>query len=172
MSGAGVEITGIESALSRLSEASERLENPYDLFAAIGAAGVSATRRRFETETGPGGSPWPMSIRAMMQGGRTMTESARLVNSIFWAADQRSARWGTNVIYAAIHQTGGTIRAKTAKALFFRIGGQAVQVQSVTIPPRPFLGIDEDDAAEIEATALDFLNDAFGGDGGGGDAAA
>jgi phage virion morphogenesis protein len=169
MTGVSVEITGLEPALRALSEASERLENPYPMFAAIGAAGVSATQRRFETESGPGGSPWPMSIRAMMQGGRTMTDSGRLAASIFWDADARSARWGTNVIYAAIHQLGGVIRAKDAKVLFFRIGGQAVQVQSVTIPARPFLGIDQDDAAEIEATALDFLRGAFGG---GGDASA
>jgi phage virion morphogenesis protein len=169
MTGVSLEIDGLQTALTRLSEASEALENPIELFQAIGAGGVAATQRRFETETAPGGTPWPMSIRAMMQGGRTMTDTGRLVGSIFYDADARSVRWGTNVLYAAIHQLGGTIRAKNAKALFFRIGGQAVQVQSVTIPARPFLGIDEDDAAEIEATALDFLRGAFGG---GGDAVA
>lgn len=50
-------------------------------------------------------------------------------------------RWGSqNVRYALIHELGGTITAKTAKALAIPLpdGGVAF-VQSVTIPARPYL---------------------------------
>jgi HK97 gp10 family phage protein len=47
---------------------------------------------------------------------------------------------GTNVIYAAIHEFGGVIRAKNAKALRFRTkDGQWHTVKSVTIPARPYM---------------------------------
>ena len=46
---------------------------------------------------------------------------------------------GTNVIYAAIHEFGGTIKAKNAKALVFKIDGEFVTVKSVVIPPRPYM---------------------------------
>ena len=46
---------------------------------------------------------------------------------------------GTNVIYAAIHEFGGTIKAKNAKALQFEIDGEFVTVKSVYIPPRPYM---------------------------------
>jgi hypothetical protein len=49
--------------------------------------------------------------------------------------------WGArDVRYALIHELGGVIKAKTAKALKFRgADGTFVQVQSVTMPKRPYL---------------------------------
>lgn len=48
--------------------------------------------------------------------------------------------WGTrDVRYALIHELGGTIKPVQAKALAFEIDGQFIQVQSVTIPARPYL---------------------------------
>lgn len=50
--------------------------------------------------------------------------------------------WGSrDVRYALIHELGGVIRPQTAKALVFEPapGAGLVQVQSVTIPPRPYL---------------------------------
>lgn len=46
---------------------------------------------------------------------------------------------GTNKKYAAIHEHGGTIRAKSAPYLHFKAGGQWVKTKEVTIPARPFL---------------------------------
>jgi phage gpG-like protein len=108
-----------------------------------------------------------MSIRALLQGGRTMTDTGRLAASITHEADEAGVAIGTNVAYGAIHQTGGTITAKTSSGLRFRVGGQWVTKQSVTIPARPFLGIDEDDEKEIEAISARFLAAAFGEEGNG-----
>jgi phage gpG-like protein len=47
---------------------------------------------------------------------------------------------GTNVIYAAIHEFGGVIKAKKAKALRFKTkDGNWVFTKSVTIPARPYM---------------------------------
>jgi phage gpG-like protein len=48
---------------------------------------------------------------------------------------------GTNMVYAAIHEFGGTIRAKNAEFLAFRLdGGRYVMTKEVQIPARPYLG--------------------------------
>jgi phage virion morphogenesis protein len=60
---------------------------------------------------------------------------------------------GTNKEYAAIHQFGGVIRPKTAKAL--NVGGRAVK--KVTIPARPFLGVSNQDKENILDAVLDHM---------------
>ena len=126
----------------------------------IGEMLVSSAQQRFNQERGPDGHPWPKSIRAEDEGGQTMTDTARLKNSITYKAKPEGVAYGTNVKYAAIHQYGGTIRAK-GKKLKFRIGKRWAQKASVTIPPRPFLGISKDDQEEIEAIVKDHLEEAL-----------
>jgi HK97 gp10 family phage protein len=47
---------------------------------------------------------------------------------------------GTNVVYAAIHEFGGIIRARKAKALRFKTkDGKWHTVKSVTMPARPYM---------------------------------
>ncbi len=48
--------------------------------------------------------------------------------------------WGSrDARYALIHELGGVIVPKRAKALVFEIGGQVVRVMKVVIPARPYL---------------------------------
>lgn len=46
---------------------------------------------------------------------------------------------GTNKVYGAIHEFGGTIVPKNAKSLRFPIGGKWVTTQKVIMPKRPWL---------------------------------
>ena len=46
---------------------------------------------------------------------------------------------GTNKVYGAIHEFGGTIVPKNAKSLRFQVGGRWVTTQKVKIPKRPWL---------------------------------
>ena len=46
---------------------------------------------------------------------------------------------GRGVPYAAIHETGGKIRAKNARYLHFKGSLGWVRTEEVTMPPRPFL---------------------------------
>jgi HK97 gp10 family phage protein len=58
---------------------------------------------------------------------------------------------GTNIIYARIHELGGTIKAKKGQYLKFFIKGKFIQVKQVTIPARPYLTpAIEDNVTEIE----------------------
>lgn len=156
----GVDDEPVRDALARLLAAGEDLTPAMD---AIGGALVLSTEERFEFERAPGGSPWPPSIRALLTGGKTLSESGRLGDSITHEADSDSVRVGTNVRYAKTHQFGATIRAKTAKTLAFFIPGLGWRRKvSVRIPPRPFLGIDDDDRGRIGEELTDYLRDAAG----------
>ena len=80
----------------------------------------------------------------------TLTKAGHLSGSISARHGPDFAEWGVNRIYAAIHQFGGTIRPKNSKALRFALaGGGFATVKSVTMPARPFLGLSDDDKADI-----------------------
>jgi len=152
-----MEIDGAESAIAALDGILQRASNPRGLFDNIGASLVASTQYRFETGKGPDGSPWPVSIRAAFEGGKTLLDSTRSLSSITHNATETFVEVGTNVIYAAIHQLCGVIRPVTAKFLFFKAGGSFVTKSEVTIPARPFLGLDEDDKEEIVLIGEDWL---------------
>jgi phage virion morphogenesis protein len=162
MSGFSIELTGHEAALSQLGSAVDRLEHPAPLFDLIGAMLVTSTEDRFERETDPEGNPWPPSIRALTTGGKTLTDTAYLRNSLEHVASDDGVEVGTNVPYAAIHQVGGTIRPVTARKLVFEIAGRTVFADEVTIPKRAFLGLDDADEAAIADLAEDYVLEPFG----------
>ena len=111
------------------------LKTPRAVFDQIGRSLVSATRLRFERETAPDGKPWLKSIRALATGGQTLTDKGTLRRSITHnvTADGQGVEVGSNLVYAAIHQ----------------FGGQAGRGLSVTLPARPYLGIDDRDRRNV-----------------------
>lgn len=147
------------ATLSDLLAASQDLTPAME---GIGSYLVFSTQQRFEDQRGPDGTPWPPSIRAQLEGGVTLTKSARLKQSQTYQASSRSVEAGTNVIYAGVHQGGAIIRAKTARGLRFRIGDQWVRKESVEILARPFLGINEEDERDIQLELEDYLAQAAG----------
>lgn len=161
MTGVRLEIRpeGVEETLGVLSDTVRKTDDKFGLMDAIGATIASSTQQRFEDEQDPEGNPWPVSLRALIEGGRTLTDSARLVQSITHEPSESSVAIGTNVIYAAIHQEGGIIRAKTSRGLRFRGPGNGgwVTKQEVDMPRRAFLGLDEDDEADIRALCAEWL---------------
>lgn len=164
MAGAGIKITGDEQVISGLRAATETLENPFEMYTLIGAHLAQTTKERFDQGMDPDGNPWPASIRVLVNGGNTLVDSRALRDSITYEADASGVEVGTNVIYAATHQFGATITAKSAGALRFNIPGVGfITKQSVTIPARPFLGMNAEDEVEIGAIITDQLAAAFGG---------
>lgn len=151
-----IEIDDLEAAerLRAMQAAGEDLLPAMD---DIGSMLVANILNRFETETGPGGIPWQQSIRAREQGGQTLTDSARLRTSFTHRPAPTSVEAGTNVVYAAIHQKGGTIRPKTANHLVFKIGDRFVSTDKVEIPPRPIVGFDNQDRAGIRDIVGDHI---------------
>lgn len=74
-----------------------------------------------------------------------LVDTGNLLNSIqvgevSISRDKAEIPVGTNVVYAAIHEFGGTIVARNAKALVFKTrDGVWHRVKSVTIPARPYM---------------------------------
>jgi len=155
--GVGIRIDGTEAAGAVAAALAARADDPRGLFDRIGASLVVSTQQRFEAGREPDGSPWPPSVRALAESGQTLVQTGRLVQSLTHIPSEGQVEVGTNVLYAAIHQFGGTITAQPGKRLAFQVGGQKVFAKKVTIPARPFLGIDQDDEAEIAAIAEDWL---------------
>lgn len=94
---------------------------------------------------GGGTRKWKISYRAKEQQGQTLVDTRRLANSIVIATKGKRIVIGTNTKYAAIHQYGGIIRAKTKRGLLFNIGGKFYMKKSVKIPARPFIVLQDSD---------------------------
>ena len=129
------------------------------LTAGLAAVGESATRARLaQGGPGPAGEPWDTRHPADPSAKPLLTREGGLVDSLVSTARRHQATWGSNLVYARIHQLGGTIRPRRAKALHFRLGDTPVFAQQVTIPARPYLGwgdAEEQDAAAVIERWLD-----------------
>lgn len=132
------------------------------LMAELGAHVESTSKLRFRTGKGPDGTPWQPSIRALREGGRTLRDRGNLRDSIAAQSDATKAEIGPSggpaAVYGAIHQFGGTIRAKAAPYLMFRVpGGGFVRTKEVTMPARPYMGVDDADLTALRAITVDYL---------------
>ncbi len=176
---AGAEITiDASGAFAALEGYIARLDHPKPMFDAIGASLVTSTQHRFDEQHGPDGTPWPPSMRALAEGGKTLEETLRLYQSITVEADDAGVAVGTNVVYAAIHQFGGTIaKPERTQTIYRRYDARAdelspqfvkksksnfvqdvsVSAHEITMPARPFLGMDTDDEAEVVQIAEDYI---------------
>lgn len=158
-----LDLSGLPQLSDLLSDMASRMINPRPVLDAIAAHGEESTRQRFEYQRGPDGNRWKQSLRAKNKGGKTLIESGDLESSIVSDATDDEAIWGVSRVnktdkYALIHQFGGTIKPVTAKALKFNIPGIGWRTaQSVTIVPRPYMGIDEDDQSVIYDLLANYL---------------
>lgn len=138
-----------DGAVDRLTGGATR-----DLMDALGALGAEQTKQRIATEkTSPDGAAWPAS----RNNPDTLHLEGHLLGSISHTASETETRWGSNLVYAAIHQTGGTIRPKNGKSLVFRAGNQLIFAREVNIPPRPYLGLSDENKSEITEAIGDWL---------------
>lgn len=114
----------------------------------------TSTIERFGREEDPNGNKWDPSVRARETSGKTLTKTGMLKSSIRSEVSGDGLAVGTNDIRAATHQFGDerTIRARNAKVLRFRIGGQWISKAEIRIkiPARPYLGISTNDESDIK----------------------
>ncbi len=150
------ELPGIERSLRAAQARSLDLEPLMDQ---IGMAMETTTHERFEEERAPDGAPWTPTIRKREEGGQILRQRGHLDNSITHKASADSVEIGSNLIYARIHQEGGTISAKGDGPLRFKLPGALGfrSAESVFIPARPFLGIGGDDEQTIVELTEDYL---------------
>lgn len=140
----------IEAVLNQLGNF-ESLKN--QLFDEIGAGLVDSVQHRFLTGTDVDGNPWKISWRARMQGGETLRDTGRLMNSYTHNVLSNGVEVGTDVVYAPHLHYGATILPKNGQYITFAVGGQYRKVKQSVLPPRTQLGLD----AEDEAMVLDIV---------------
>ncbi|SFT73913.1 phage virion morphogenesis protein [Halomonas saccharevitans] len=144
-----------EQVAEMLGRMRRNVENLRPALLEIGEHLQGAVEERFRTETDPEGHPWePLSdfTKANKRNDQILTESggAGLRGSIHYRAGRDTLEQGTNKIYGAIHQLGGTIRAKGGSLAIGRPGGAFALVKKVTIPARPYLGLSDEDRQVID----------------------
>lgn len=146
-----------------LGRAAHAWGDPVPILRAIGTGLAANTRSRFNRGVAPDGAPWAELSPAyapMKKGPGILRESGMrggLQGSIIFDVGGNVLSVGTNKIYGAIHQFGGTIRPRSAKVLVFRLAFGVVKARKVAIPPRPFLGIGPEDEDTILDNAEVFM---------------
>lgn len=86
---------------------------------------IELVHQSFERQESPHGTPWaPRHPNSIRQSGQILRDTGRLQRSFTRdSISEKGFRVGTNVKYAAIHQFGGEIVPKKAKALAFWVPG-------------------------------------------------
>lgn len=150
----GIQLSG---DIRRLTRQLKKLENfdKRSVNVVIGEALKTSTVQRFDDQEDPEGKPWIPSIRAREENGKTLVKSGLFKRSIKSYADSSGAAVGTNKKQGRTLQLGDkdrVIKARTSKGLRFNIGGKWFNKKQVvvTIKPRPYLGVSDEDMREIE----------------------
>jgi len=104
------------------------------------------------------------TIYAGHAAGHLETGTGALRASLATTQEGLTARVGSPLIYARIHEKGGVIKAKNGPYLKFKIGGRWVQVPQVKIPARPYLAPAlASKAGEVTAALRSWLDKLVGG---------
>jgi phage gpG-like protein len=128
----------VSPALGKLDAA---LHSLGPILEAVGLEVVSITQRAF-SDSSLRVTPWAPkrdgSPATLIQSG-VLRQSIRITS-----VSGSTVAVGSDRIYAAIQQLGGTIVPKPGnKTLVFKSGGVTFFAKKVTIPPRPFFPIDK-----------------------------
>ena len=183
MTGAVLELKWDDAALR---DAVHRLitfdnERAAKMWDAIGLVTVSQTQMRFDSQSDPSGAAWIPSQRARRTGGQTLYEEGFLYASLTYnVLGSSGLEEGSNRAYAAVHQFGYDRKVAAHKQTLYRHYGKGktqlymdagfvkkskanlttevnVPDYTIHIPPRPYLGISDQDGAEITAVAVKHL---------------
>jgi phage virion morphogenesis protein len=173
MAGANQALTFEDLASEHFRQLSLRATSTGQLHARLGEYLLRSTRRRFETQTDPQGSPWqPLSPRTLRgkkyNRDKILTLRGYLRRGIrYQVQDGRAVLVGTNLRYAAAKQFGNSFvvnahsrvqryRSVAGRLLFAgkrhkRVIEKRVTTDSYMVnePARPFLGVSDADRAEI-----------------------
>ena len=129
------------------------------LFDEIGVGLVDSVQHRFLTGTDVDGNPWKISWRASMQGGETLRDTGRLMNSYTHNVLSSGVEVGTGVEYAPHLHYGATILPKNGQYITFAVGGQYRKVKQSILPPRTQLGINAEDEVMILDIVGSFIDE-------------
>lgn len=153
------ELAELGRALRRLSRA--QLAPVMDAIAGVGEE--STIERIHDGGPAPDGTDWPARHPLDENPHALLNRDGGLVDSIESAAGEETAVWGSSLVYARIHQLGGTIVPREHDALQFTLGGQVVIARSVTIQARPYLGYGDAESHGVEDVIEVWIEEALGG---------
>lgn len=120
-----LETEALRAALDRVRRGLPAEGDMKPVMTVVGRVLLSAAQMRFRSMSGPDGKAWKKSRRALEAGGQTLSLSALLRRSLTYEASRDGVAVGTNLAYAAIHQFGGIIRAKSGPFLAIPITAKA-----------------------------------------------
>lgn len=145
-------VSGVEEAARVIGSIAE--PDRHAFLDGLGGLVVSQSQRRIRSEkTAPDGTPWKPNA----EGTSILFRSGALDDSLHHEVRGNEVEAGSNLVYAGIHQDGGTIEPISANALAFSVGGQFVLAKKVTMPQRQYLGMSPANEAEIISFAEDFI---------------
>ena len=136
---------------------------------AFGLILESNTIDRFDRETDPDGAKWAPSARAIAEGGKTLTDTARLKGSITHDATASEIQVGTNTKYGGVHQFGfsGTQKVGPHKRRISQAFGRRLQSpvevaipgfsRKMDMPVRAYLGLGAEDRSDGAELFTDFF---------------
>lgn len=171
-----------------LNKVEARAGSAAPLYRDIADILIFSTQRSFETETSPDGAKWQRlsprtaakRIGSARRGfGNILRSEGHLYGSITGESGENSAAIGSNLVYAAIHQLGGTVvhpaRERTLYLARRNVGNRFVKESArirkretkvsvgaypINIPARPFLGISNQAREDILEAAVNYYGDA------------
>lgn len=172
-----VEVTGLEAARRVAARVRNLGEDQQPLLEIAGSVLEASTLARFDSGRGVGGVPWPESQRVKKFGGKTLVDKGGLEGSIRYELRPGEVEVGVDAL---------TESAKNAAALQFgsnrqtvvlgheRVIDQAFGVpipvtvvnvrphgRITNLPPRPFIGVDDEDRRDLGEAWLDHLKGLF-----------
>lgn len=142
MAGIIIKMDGLDAVRKKLGDIAGIMSRPGPLLKAIGDRVVEQTKQRFEAGgPAPDGAQWakPKTPNPKRRGTLRVTDHLR--DSIRHQVSGSTLMVGSNKVYAAIHQ----------------LGGKAGRGQKVSIPARPYLGLNNDNSDEIIKIIEEFI---------------
>lgn len=135
-----------DSITTGLHGLAEFAADPFPFLDEIGGQLVTETQDRFDSGTAPDGSNWTVSQAAIDRQGLTLKESGNLSNTLSHTTNNTELTWGSNLVYAAIHQ----------------FGGDTGRNKATEIEANPYLGLSEADELMIDTEFAIFFGRAAG----------
>lgn len=130
---------GDTARLRELVEGFKRMGRPgwnAKLMSVLAQDAVALTQECFEAGRDPYGKPW---AKLTSRHGQPLRDRGLLMNSLHGrAAGTKGFRVKTSHPGAMLHNFGGTIVPKAAKALRFKVHGRWVYAKRVVVPKRQF----------------------------------
>lgn len=147
-----IDDAAVDRLATRVAQLGRDLGERRTLMTAIAFEAENQTRRRVsEEKAAPDGTPWPAwsdNYAARRGAGHSLLEGGGgLIDSITSDAGDDWAEWGSNLIYFAIHDQGGTSDMAPGPA---------------AVPQRQMLGLSESNEADIQMIVDDWIERRMG----------